>query len=123
MGSHCLVRRCGIKTSRGSLPRGRGKVEDGEPLPGPKMRNQDQGAGGRGPLVRSNSDLPIYPDLESLSVPKTPIKKRQQEGNLYKSESHCLGSRRPGVRHRLAGATSHKNGETLSGAEKIEGMT
>ena len=50
-------------------------------------------------------------------------KKRQQEGNLYKSESHCLGSRRPGVRHRLAGATSHKNGETLSGAEKIEGMT
>ena len=40
------------------------------------MRNQDQGAGGRGPLVRSNSDLPIYPDLESLSVPKTPIKSK-----------------------------------------------
>ena len=38
-----------------------------------KIRNQDQRADGRGLLVRSNSDLPIYPDLESLSVPKTPI--------------------------------------------------
>ena len=25
--------------------------------------------------LRSNSDLPIFPDLESLSVPKTPIRK------------------------------------------------
>ena len=28
--------------------------------------------------LHSNSDLPIYPDLESLSVPKTPIEKTRQ---------------------------------------------
>ena len=36
------------KTGRGNLTEGRGKVEDGEPLPGPKVRNQDHRAIGRG---------------------------------------------------------------------------
>ena len=33
------------KTGRGNLTEGRGKVEDREPLPGPKVRNQDHRAG------------------------------------------------------------------------------
>ena len=73
-------------TEKKSPPVGRGKADDEEPLTGPKIWNQDHGAAiaweqeecgdateAGGGNLRSNSDLPIFTDLESLSVPKTPI--------------------------------------------------
>ena len=45
-GNHCRGLKMGIKTGLGNLPGGRGKVEDGDPLPKPKTMNQDHGAGG-----------------------------------------------------------------------------
>ena len=39
-GSHCLGRRCGIKTT-GRAGVTSQEAEDGQPLPGPEMSNQD----------------------------------------------------------------------------------
>ena len=51
----------------GNLHRGRGATAWGREDGG------DDATEAGGGNLHSNSDLPIYPDLESLSVPKTPI--------------------------------------------------
>ena len=56
----------------GNLHRGRGATAWGREDGG------DDATEAGGGNLHSNSDLPIYPDLESLSVPKTPIEKTRQ---------------------------------------------
>ena len=58
-----------VEAGGGNLHRGRGATAWGREEDG----GDDATEAGGGNLHR-NSDLPIYPDLESLSVPKTPIK-------------------------------------------------
>ena len=64
----------------GNLHRGRGATAWGREEGGEEGGGDATKAGGgnhhRG---RGNSDLPIYPDLESLSVPKTSIKNNHEK--------------------------------------------
>ena len=72
--------RWGIKTGRSNLSGGRGKAEDGEPLSG--AEDEESRPAGATPTgdgeAASDLDLPIYPDLKSLFVPKTPDKITQK---------------------------------------------
>ena len=60
-------------------PAGATSTGDGQPLPGAEKNGGDDATEAGGGNLYSNSDLPIYPDLESLSVPKTPILKNETD--------------------------------------------
>ena len=63
-----------IEATTRQRPVGATSTGDGEPLPGPKTTGR-AGATSQEVENASNSELTIYPDLESLSVPKTSISK------------------------------------------------